>query len=1207
MKENNNKNTDNINNNINNNSSSNYNKKEMNNTKHSINSQTNYNKETSFFSKIFSFFKKKETENNNKTTSNNTMPPSVKIKWYRHIYSFIVLTFIRLIYNPFKIFLENNPNFIKLTAYIYLIILFALFVKGVIYDFSIFSNYKQNIWFLFHLKKSHNVFVVFQTLCMHSMDNIYKRYFDFDFLKQETIFIYIKTDILKKIIELPLTFEKIFYYDWVYYQLYYLGFFFTELFDLFLMECENCYVMCVMMIQNMIDDYEVSKYDMITAVPTVCGAYFVVYSIHFALLALPLFVYWFWVLILYLTQFVLPPMNPLRKLFMLLQGKGIDEIAVLAYGVRDEILEIFHQWYLFAYDNIFYVMRIFGTRIFFDLLSTPYTTQFLYVFFGVISLGWLFFFYFYFSGNIFFSLFIFPFMRSNRLSIKDNPFLIARWHKMKREGKYYTIREDRYCYRSTVVVPIINGCQDFLYIATKKQIRLILDFSRNFFRIYTLTFKLKYKEFIIIKEFQILNLTFLRKYSIKNVRNLNKFYINLWLEVVSPDSVILDNDGPKNRKVDILHRFCLSLLLILHYGGGYFLTIFIFIITCLYQLYFGPALVSNFATRDMFDTYSSMFAPYIPFSNLSVAVSINPLTFDYEINVQNFIKIKIDFDYMLEYIKKMLSGTVSIYHETDLYFNFIFLIFGLFVDFLLIIGLGKRHLSLRVFIIGVPIIRPLIFTIFAIFLDFSLSLITKMPMSPYAPTLCIKLFGHEIELYKFYFNCYKLPRICQVSSRIERYQLYSCTKEEARTLIANWFKKIPGNFVLDEIHLQKSPVKMNREIFSEYSAIPSVRINSRFYSRETYMRDLIYFNKSFDPKSLKYKPCKIKVSVFSVLPNNDNIPNFMNKIPFEFIVSIILILFSFLTILIPILISVAYLTLFERKVIGHIQRRTGPVTVGILGLLQPIADGVKLFLKETIVPSHSNKIIYILAPLITFSLSLLNWIVIPFDLNYSIFNINLSVLFILAISSLSVYGIILAGWSSNSKYAFLGAIRSSAQMISYEISISLILLTLLLTNYSLNFIDIINNQEFLWNCLIHFPMFFLFLISILAETNRHPFDLPEAEAELVSGYNVEYSAMTFALFFLGEYANIILMSVLASLFFLGGWFFFSQISFIFISLKSLLIMFFFIWCRAAFPRYRYDQLMFLGWKILLPISISWILVTLGFLFFFDNLLIFNKV
>jgi len=315
-----------------------------------------------------------------------------------------------------------------------------------------------------------------------------------------------------------------------------------------------------------------------------------------------------------------------------------------------------------------------------------------------------------------------------------------------------------------------------------------------------------------------------------------------------------------------------------------------------------------------------------------------------------------------------------------------------------------------------------------------------------------------------------------------------------------------------------------------------------------------------------------------------------------------------LAIVVPLLVAVAYLTYAERKVIGAMQLRKGPNVVGPFGLLQPLADGLKLFLKETIVPTSANKGVFIIAPMLTFILAIIAWAVIPFDEGMVLADLNVGILYLFAISSLGVYGIVMAGWASNSKYAFLGALRSGAQMVSYEISIGLIIISVLLTTGSLNLSDIVRGQVggiWEWNFIYHLPMFVVFIVSILAETNRAPFDLPEAEAELVSGYNVDYSAMTFALFFLGEYANMILMSGLCAVLFLGGLapplpvleFIPGAIWFI---LKICFVLFIFLWVRATFPRYRYDQLMRLGWKVFLPLSFAWVMLVATFLVAFDK-------
>ena len=320
----------------------------------------------------------------------------------------------------------------------------------------------------------------------------------------------------------------------------------------------------------------------------------------------------------------------------------------------------------------------------------------------------------------------------------------------------------------------------------------------------------------------------------------------------------------------------------------------------------------------------------------------------------------------------------------------------------------------------------------------------------------------------------------------------------------------------------------------------------------------------------------------------------------EYLLPLIIIVAKILVIVVPLLICVAYLTYVERKVIGAIQLRKGPNVVGPFGLLQPFADGLKLLMKETVVPSSADQVVFVFAPILTFTLGLAAWAVIPFGQGLVLADINVGILYLFAISSLGVYGIIMAGWSSNSRYAFLGALRSAAQMISYEVSIGFIIITVLLCVGSLNLTDIIMAQKSVWFAIPLFPMFVVFFVSALAETNRTPFDLPEAEAELVAGYNVEYSAMTFALFFLGEYANMILMSAMAVVLFFGGWLPpFDVAPFTLIPgpvwflIKIMIILFIFLWVRATFPRYRYDQLMHLGWKVFLPLSLVWVVLTAG--------------
>jgi len=304
------------------------------------------------------------------------------------------------------------------------------------------------------------------------------------------------------------------------------------------------------------------------------------------------------------------------------------------------------------------------------------------------------------------------------------------------------------------------------------------------------------------------------------------------------------------------------------------------------------------------------------------------------------------------------------------------------------------------------------------------------------------------------------------------------------------------------------------------------------------------------------------------------------------------IIIKILILVVPLLITIAYVTLAERKVLGSMQIRKGPNVVGVLGLIQPLADAIKLFGKETIIPTHSNFIIYLVAPIFGFVLSLLSWIVIPYQEGSVISNLNIGILYLLAISSLSVYSILMSGWSSNSKYAFFGAIRAAAQMISYEVSIGLIIISVILCTGSLNLTNIVLAQKEIWFFIPLFPAFIMFFISSLAETNRAPFDLSEGESELVSGFNVEYSAMTFALFFLAEYGHIVLMSLLNVILFFGGWlspFSFLPDSPIWLALKTAIFIFIFIWVRGSFPRIRYDQLMQLLWKNYLPLSLGFVI------------------
>ncbi len=318
--------------------------------------------------------------------------------------------------------------------------------------------------------------------------------------------------------------------------------------------------------------------------------------------------------------------------------------------------------------------------------------------------------------------------------------------------------------------------------------------------------------------------------------------------------------------------------------------------------------------------------------------------------------------------------------------------------------------------------------------------------------------------------------------------------------------------------------------------------------------------------------------------------------------------YKILFLLVPVLVSVAMIVWLDRRVWAFVQKRQGPNVVGPFGLLQSLADALKYIFKEIIIPSSSNKVIFILAPIVTMTLALIAWAVIPFSATQVLADINVGILYLFAVSSLGVYGIIMGGWASNSKYPFLGAIRSAAQMVSYEVSIGVIIINVLLCVGSLNLNDIVIAQQNMWFVIPLFPMFIIFFISALAETNRPPFDLPEAEAELVAGYQTEYSGMMYAMFWLGEYANILLMCAMGAILFLGGWL--SPIDIypftlvpgaIWLILKILLLFFLFALVKAIVPRYRYDQLMRLGWKVFLPLSLTWVVLTASYLFYFNLL------
>jgi len=317
---------------------------------------------------------------------------------------------------------------------------------------------------------------------------------------------------------------------------------------------------------------------------------------------------------------------------------------------------------------------------------------------------------------------------------------------------------------------------------------------------------------------------------------------------------------------------------------------------------------------------------------------------------------------------------------------------------------------------------------------------------------------------------------------------------------------------------------------------------------------------------------------------------------------------AILAVTVGVLLTVAYYTYGERKIMGAMQRRQGPMTVGPFGLLQPIADGIKLFSKETIIPSQANGPVFVIAPMMLFALSLVAWAVIPFDKGWVIANINAGILYLFAVSSMTVYGVIMAGWASNSRYAFLGGLRSASQMVSYEVSMGLIIVCVLLCTGTQNLQGIVEADRPVWMQILLFPMLIVFLVSILAETNRAPFDLPEGESEITGGFMVEYSAMTYALFFLGEYSAMILMSAMTNILFLGAWlppFGIEALAFvpgiIWFAFKTLLVLFVFIWARATLPRFRYDQLMRLGWKVFLPLTLFWVVLTAGILITFDAL------
>lgn len=389
-------------------------------------------------------------------------------------------------------------------------------------------------------------------------------------------------------------------------------------------------------------------------------------------------------------------------------------------------------------------------------------------------------------------------------------------------------------------------------------------------------------------------------------------------------------------------------------------------------------------------------------------------------------------------------------------------------------------------------------------------------------------------------------------------------------------------------------------ILGSFIIIPSQRERVIAYADGTFsQKDLGYFNNTLWTLSEIIKRFLVPIGAFSIV----GITFAFFFINADINVSFILLsVVKIILIVLPLLISVAYLTLLERKVMAAMQRRKGPGVVGVFGLLQPLADGAKLLLKETVIPNSINKTVFFIAPILTFFLAVMSWAVIPFEEGIVYADINIGVLYLFAVSSLGVYGVICSGWSSNTKYSFLGALRSSAQMISYEIAIGFLLLMIFLLAGSLNMTAIVLAQKGVWFCIPLLPSIMIWFVCILAETNRAPFDLPEAEAELVAGYFTEYSAMGFALFFLGEYSNMIMMSALTSLCFFGGWLPLITMGpslipgTLWMGIKITAILFGFIWVRAAFPRYRFDQLMYLGWKSFLPFVTGWFIFVAGLLF-----------
>jgi NADH-quinone oxidoreductase subunit H len=480
-------------------------------------------------------------------------------------------------------------------------------------------------------------------------------------------------------------------------------------------------------------------------------------------------------------------------------------------------------------------------------------------------------------------------------------------------------------------------------------------------------------------------------------------------------------------------------------------------------------------------------------------------------------------------------------------------------------------------------------------------------------------FKHVV---RYYFECVKQTRLLRDAERlcsrmapflvayyddlVKRVNSIwvSSLTEPVRTMFVNCKEEVYSHFKLLPTHLKNQIHSVNRAIIVLLNAQVILVLNLFEYLNRA-ITDVIGLVANFERLTAKLGRISAINKVILVLLNAQvilvlNLFEYLNRA----ITDVIGLVAQIFVVFISLLIAVAYFTIAERKIMGGIQRRKGPNVIGFSGLLQPLADGLKLFVKETILPANSNIGLFLLSPAWTFILSLIAWSIIPLAEGVLLSDLELGMVYLLAVSSLSVYGVLFAGWSSNSKYSYLGALRSAAQMISYELAIGFTFLTIIVCAGSLNLSELVLAQKYTWYVIPLLPTFIIFCVAMLAETNRHPFDLPEAEAELVSGYNVEYSSMTFALFFLGEYANMLQMSVLLSIFFLGGWLpLFTVVNImpdvVWLFLKAGLGASFFIVTRAALPRYRYDQLMNVGWKCFLPLSIGYLIFVTGLLMGFN--------